>query len=232
MQWRRVLDVVRDMRTIPDAVVRMSGGEESKRMFRHFTRPHSTYKIIPNKRYGVAMIELPTTFEEYLSGGHKKTLRIKRNKALAKGYTANMFNPLDRLEEILEINRSAENRQGRSMDGEYLELELLRAFFEQTGDIFGVCDKDGTLRAYAHIPVCGDVFVFNRLLGHAEDQQKGVMYLLISEAIRMMIERREREGAPLWAMYDTFFGASEGLRFFKERLGFAPYKVKWVWMPQ
>ena len=32
-----------------------------------------------------------------------------------------------------------------------------------------------------------------------------------------------------YLMYDTFFGASEGLKKFKEKLGFQPYKVKWKW---
>jgi hypothetical protein len=30
-------------------------------------------------------------------------------------------------------------------------------------------------------------------------------------------------------MYDTFWGASTGLAFFKERLGFRPYTVDWAW---
>jgi len=44
-----------------------------------------------------------------------------------------------------------------------------------------------------------------------------------------MIEHTTKHEVPLWGMYDTFFGASSGLRYFKERLGFRPYKVRWIW---
>ena len=53
------------------------------------------------------------------------------------------------------------------------------------------------------------------------------MYLLISEVIRDMILQKLVIGYPNWIMYDTFFGASDGLKYFKERLGFKPYKVNW-----
>ena len=46
-----------------------------------------------------------------------------------------------------------------------------------------------------------------------------------------MIDHRADQGTPRWAMYDTFFGSDEGLRFFKERLGFRPYRVTWTWEP-
>lgn len=98
--------------------------------------------------------------------------------------------------------------------------------------MYGVFDTEGTLKAYAHVPVCGEVFVFSRLLGHGADLDKGIMYLLISEVIREMINFKQAKGYPCWAMYDTFFGASPGLRYFKERLGFKPYRVKWLWTPK
>jgi hypothetical protein len=30
-------------------------------------------------------------------------------------------------------------------------------------------------------------------------------------------------------MYDTFVGGTAGMRTFKERCGFLPYRVNWVW---
>ena len=56
------------------------------------------------------------------------------------------------------------------------------------------------------------------------------MYLLVSEVVRACIESRTAPGSPLWLMYDTFWGASRGLAFFKERLGFRPYTVAWHWV--
>jgi hypothetical protein len=72
--------------------------------------------------------------------------------------------------------------------------------------------------------------VFSRLLGHSDHLKNGVMYYLVTEVIREMIGRKTQQGAPLWSMYDMMFGASDGLRFFKELLGFKPYKVRWVWV--
>jgi hypothetical protein len=38
-----------------------------------------------------------------------------------------------------------------------------------------------------------------------------------------------RQGASAkYIMYDTFFGATRGMRMFKQKLGFKPYRVKWL----
>jgi hypothetical protein len=58
------------------------------------------------------------------------------------------------------------------------------------------------------------------------------MYLLVSEVIREHIERRGPDGLPIWAMYDTFWGAAPGLAYFKRRFGFAPYTVTWILNPE
>jgi hypothetical protein len=44
------------------------------------------------------------------------------------------------------------------------------------------------------------------------------------------IEGRRPDGTPHWAMYDTFWGATKGLAYFKERVGFRQYTVDWVWV--
>jgi hypothetical protein len=52
------------------------------------------------------------------------------------------------------------------------------------------------------------------------------MYLLISELVKEMIT----SNPPIkYLMYDTFIGANPGIRFFKERCGFIPFRVKWIW---
>lgn len=55
------------------------------------------------------------------------------------------------------------------------------------------------------------------------------LYLLVSEVIRSYIDVRRGQGAPTREMDDTFWGATKGLAYFKERLGFKPHTVDWVW---
>jgi len=56
-----------------------------------------------------------------------------------------------------------------------------------------------------------------------------VVWVLFSEAVRELSERRQAEGRPAWFMYDTIVGASPGMRQFKEWIGFEPYRVSWSW---
>ena len=53
--------------------------------------------------------------------------------------------------------------------------------------------------------------------------------ILSAEQIRELVERKQTDGRPTWFMYDTYFGASAGLRQFKQWVGFAPYRVSWSW---
>ncbi len=53
------------------------------------------------------------------------------------------------------------------------------------------------------------------------------MYLLITETIHEIIRVKRTLGYPRWAMYDMYWGARPGLREFKRRLGFRPYRVTW-----
>ena len=57
------------------------------------------------------------------------------------------------------------------------------------------------------------------------------MYLLISEILRELVDARSKGSAVRWVMYDMWFGAAPGLRYFKERLDFTPYRVRWTWRP-
>lgn len=177
----------------------------------------------------MALLPLPNSFEEYLRERKKQALRTNRKLALAHGFYFNQFTPMEHLEEILDINRSMPMRQGRPMDKSYTDKHELASSLKGVRTMFEVFNTEDRLRAYAYVPICGEVGVISRLLGHADSMDDGVMYLLVSEVIRHLIERKQTQGSPRWVMYDTFFGASPGLRYFKERLGFKPYRVKWVW---
>jgi len=227
---KRNLSLLYEIGAMPSVNICLWGDSLSRTYYEYFTRPHSRYKIIQNKRWGAGLLKLPDSFDLYLKGKEKEYLRRKRNHALRLGYTFASFTAVGRVDEILAINASMPVRQGKIMHADYLDPIKVRAFVEGAGSLYGVFDREDLLKGYAFAPVIGDVFVYSRLLGHENDLEAGVMYLLVSEVIREMVARKNQAGYPLWAMYDTFFGASAGLRYFKGKLGFAPHNVKWNWI--
>jgi hypothetical protein len=229
MDLRCLLRISNEILGLPEVTIRMSGNAKSKSTFNDFTKPHPKYRFIQNKRWGAGLLPLPNIFEDYMKGKDKQALRTNRRRSIEFGFRFDKFDPSEHLDEILAINTSTEVRQGYRMTPDLLNIETLRSWAQDKPTIYGIFDANGFLKAYAHCPIYGEVFIFSRLLGHAEDLDRGIMYLLISEVVREMTERKREQGTPIWAMYDTFFGAPSGLRFFKERLGFKPYKVRWVW---
>jgi hypothetical protein len=225
----RHFSLIKEIWDLPKVTIRMSGDGSCRNMFYYLTKSHPRYKIIQNKCWGAALLPLPNSFETYLQGKSKELLRRKRARAFKLGFHFSIINPFDHLEEIIFINTSMPMRQGRPITVSYQNIDRIKVAFKHATKVYGVFDAKGVLKAYANTPISGEVFIFSTLLGHGDDLQKGIMYLLISEVIREMTEHKLQGGIPLWAMYDTFFGASKGLRYFKERLGFKPYRVKWVW---
>ncbi len=156
-------------------------------------------------------------------------LRRQRRRAQRAGYQYALVSPRDHLAEILDINRSTPVRQGRAMAASYVDPEQVALTFRDRTSLHGILDTAGRLRAYVDAPTIGDVFPFSHILGHADDLANGVMYFLASEVIRSQIDLRRAQRSPSWAMYDTIWGASPGLAYFKARLAFRPYTVEWVW---
>jgi hypothetical protein len=229
MNVDRLLLLSQEILSLPEVIIRMCGDSDAKNIFDGFTKPHPRYKLIQNKRWGVALLKLPNQFHDYIKGKDKQALRSNRRRAMDLGFRFDSFDPISHLDEILEINTSMEARQGIPMAVSYQTVECVKMWVKGKDALWGVFDGCGVLKAYAHVSICGEVFIFSRLLGHGQDLDKGIMYLLVSEIIRKMTEHKEEHGSPLWSMYDTFFGASPGLRYFKQRLGFSPYKVRWTW---
>jgi len=67
------------------------------------------------------------------------------------------------------------------------------------------------------------------LLGHKKFLNDGIMYLMLVELNKLIFNEYKKSGYK-YIRYDTFFGASDGLKMFKQKLGFKPYKVKWLWV--
>ena len=226
---RYLIKTLHEMQQLPRVNVTLWGGNDSRKAYLYFQQRHARYKLIRNKVWGVALLELPESFEDYLQGKSRELIRRKRKRALKEGYSFASFYPMDHFDDMLQINKSMATRQGRAIDKEYVDEAALKKFLADKSEMYGVFDKEGKLLAYTWLIKAGEVAIASRLLGHGDVLDKGVMYLMLSEIVREMISLRQAVSVPNWIMYDTFFGAADGLKFFKERLGFKPYKVNWRW---
>jgi hypothetical protein len=229
MTLTEAIRLVWEIPTLPRIDVRMWGDSVARELFSYFVRPHPRLRLVESKRLGAAMVPLPDTFEEYLQGGQMQALRTNRDHAIDFGYHVGVFLFAECFEQALEINLSMGKRGGRPMAAHYTNRSLFAETMRPDARIFGLLDKGGALAAYAYAPICGEVAVLHYLLGHADHLARGVMYLLVSEVIREVIALKRQGGMPGWLMYDTFYGASAGLQYFKRRLGFSPYIVRWKW---
>jgi len=214
---------------LPGVRIEMSGDDRCRLLYSAFTRRHDRLKVIQNKRWGVALLRLPERFDDYFQHPKQAHLRREFNRASRAGFTFALLDPLARLDEVMAINRSAKERQGRPMHPDYLNEETVRRYFERSAEVFGVADSTGVVQAYLCIRVCGDVVCVERLLGHDDVLKQGVMWVLMVGAIQELVGRRQAEGRPTWLMYDTYLGASPGLRQFKVWMGLAPHRVSWSW---
>lgn len=236
-QLREMVRFARESNRIEVCLCRLSDPDTalSRAVYEKFIRRRRLFPLVREKDFGAALLPIGDDLDDYLKGGvgaRGQTDRLrKRRRALRLGYTFSRYEPEHHVDDILAINASMDERQGRTVRPEYLDRSKILSFHRSNGENFGVFDKDGVLAAYAVVPVCGDVALLSRLFGHGAKVQDGVMFLLITEIFQVMARRRSEAGAPRYIFYDMWFGAAPGLREFKRRLGFAPYWVKWTAEP-
>ncbi len=223
-RWERTVEVLR----APRVTIVLHGADEARAVFAAFTARHPRFRFTAAKRWGVALLRLPESREAYLRSGSRLPRR-RRKHAESAGYRYASVAPLPYLDDILEINRSAPSRQGRPMVAKFRDRDYLAATVGAHPAIHAILDAAGHLRAYAVVIDAGDAYTFSAMIGHADHLEQGIMYLLMGEVVGHCIDARRSDGTPTWLVYDTFWGASSGLVFFKERTGFAPHTVRWLW---
>ena len=79
------------------------------------------------------------------------------------------------------------------------------------------------LVAYMFVYRAGDLALVSQVLGHADHEPNGIMYLLFRHAL-------EAEGtiAPGVMVYNRWDSGTDGLRFLKARIGFEETPVEWL----
>ena len=201
--------------------------------WRLFTAPASGVHPPGGRRHGkyengASILVLPEIFEAYWESAGQYTRR-KVRKALKEGYAFSVIDRDEHLDEIHAINTSLKERQGRPMDELYMKRPgpygPLPNYTCPRHRIvtYGVLHGD-VLVAYTVAYQVGEMCVFSTILGHGEHLNSGIMFLLVSETVRDLMNKAGLR----FPMYNMHRGGTDGLRFFKEQMGFKPYLVKWV----
>lgn len=189
-----------------------------------FNQPHARFPLIRNKTMGIALIDLSNfnSGADYVATVKKKDFAGHQGRQAAqRGYRVRSIDRNDHIAEIYRINRSADARQGRPMDAHY---RLLQTRYDDSAPLqsYGVFNADGILMGYCCLGIYGNFAATDRLLGMKTTD--GIMYLLLLEIVCSLIEQAQLD----YFMYDTFLGAQPGLRSFKRRIGFQPYRVRYT----
>lgn len=209
---------------MPIISVSLDFSEEGNRIFKNFNRIHPRYLIFKQKTIGVAMIKLndfanAEAFIKSING--KNSAAYFSRKASRDGYTFQSINPNELETSLLEVNSSAVKRQGRTMDDSY--KSSINYPMNARNLYYGIF-KDEMLVAYLWIVKTGELAIINRILGHASHLNNGIMYYMVTSYIELELKEK---GNTHFVMYDTFLGAGDGLKMFKSRCGFQPYRIIW-----
>lgn len=198
--------------------------EDIVRAHASFTRRHPRLKIFRNKTMGIALIDLAAFGGDagnYLQTVNRKDYAgPKSRKAATRGYRLRPIDRNEHIDEIHAIHTSCEERQGRPMDSAYL-VKKTRYENPPHGACYGVFDTEGRLAAYCSTLRYGNFVSTDQLMGYKNND--GVMHLLLVKIICRLIEESDVD----YFMYDTFLGALPGLREFKRRIGFRPYRARY-----
>jgi hypothetical protein len=186
------------------------------------------YATLSTGNYDWPVSILPLSdLESYLAA--HRTARKRANRSLRLGYKFRPIDRCDHVDDIYRINTSVPERQGRPMSAGYLErpsFTPLPVFLCPRHRIqaYGVLSPSGHLVAYLVAYTVGELVLISQILGHADHLVADVMYLLTLGTLR---DTLEHSGAAT-VFYNRHDSGTDGLRFFKERLGFAPERVEWA----
>jgi len=224
---KNIVGIIREISSYEQRTITMTGPLSARYLYEYFTKRHPTYRIFRNKSIGVALIDVPSPFEAFLKGSRMMDMRNKRKRAQKLGYVFRSIKSAEYREDILAVHHSTVIRNGREMDQDYMDAEKVDQYLDKHPNFYGIFDPEGHLRAYCHAELLGEICVICRIMGHADYLNDGIMYLLVSELVR---DISLNQPGMKYLMYDTMLGATPGLRHFKDRAGFLPYKVKWRWL--
>lgn len=173
-----------------------------------------------------AAMPVPTDMDAWAA--EHRTARKRANRAERRGYTFHIVRREDHSEELYEINTSAERRQGRPMSDSYrrrYEYAPLPDYPCERHQVrtYGVKSPAGRLVAYLWLYVAGQLRLCSSIIGHAAHLENEIMYLLFRGMLAAEAER-DADGVVVYHRWDN---GTDGLRFYKERVGLRDTPIRW-----
>lgn len=174
-------------------------------------------------RMGAALMKVPSSRSEWESG--HRTARKRAWRAERLGYH---FDEIDRAmysDAIYQINVSLARRQGRPMSAGYLEHREQGSLPHYPCALhnirtYGVLHA-GTLVAYLTLYRIKELALISMILGHGDHLRNDIMYLLFAG----LVEDQAELGG--WFYYNLWDSGQDGLRYYKEKVGFGPRNIRW-----
>jgi hypothetical protein len=184
------------------------------------------HKAVMDRKYrvGASIMETPETLSDWRA--MHRTARKRADRCERLGYRFAEVDYSLHSEEMFAINTSLPTRQGRPMSDGYLKnikrgkLPDFPCAVHRT-TTYGVMSGQ-RLVAYMTLHRAGELALVSMILGHGDHLQNDVMYLLFQG----IVENQAGLGGILY--YNRWDSGREGLRFFKERLGFSEGSLEWI----
>lgn len=194
-----------------------------------FSKPHSKFPLISSKTLGVALLPVPDDINAYIDSiNGKNSAAYYARKAERRGYVIKEIDRNQYADDIFELRTSKPERQGRPIPERFRQKKSVFNNLIPNYHHWGVIDGHGKLAACSWVASYNEVSIISMLMGHADHLNNGVMYQLVVHIIKHAAEMK-KSGSPVkYIMYDSFFGATSGMIMFKQKLGFKPYRVKWM----
>lgn len=236
-QLKNLISDLRTLRQMPYVAINLAAGETADNdpfyatlvvdFYRYVRRRHPRLLFVRAFEYGVALCCLPQDpggYEAMIEASGRRN--IKKARRAGYGFERIDFNA--HLEDILEIRRSADVRQGEVtgyMRSDTVEQCRNPPSRSNVHDYvyYGIL-KEGRLVAYAGCLVAGELCMIEHILGHADFLGDGIVPLLIADIATDVVVRYPRVRC---FAYGTYFGGGETMRRFKKKFGFVPHRVTW-----
>jgi hypothetical protein len=173
---------------------------------------------------GVSIMACPASLDEWRS--EHRTARKRSDRCERRGYIVNEVDYSQYSDDMFAINTSLDERQGRPMAAGYTKFCERGRLAQFPCDLhntrtYGVLSPRLNLVAYLTLHRSNELAMVSMILGHGDYLRDEVMYLLFAG----MVE--DQSGNPGILYYNRHDSGQEGLRFYKERVGFREGDVAW-----
>jgi hypothetical protein len=173
-----------------------------------------------------SVMPIPETLAEWRDA--HRTARKRAKKCRELGYRLTYGKRHQFADDILAINTSTPVRQKRPMSPGYSERpsetpDPVWSCHRHSVHPYGVISPEGRLVAYLWLYRSGQLALVSQILGHADHLENGIMYLLWDGMIAF--ESIDPDGFIVYNRHDS---GTEGLRFYKQRVGLEETEVAWL----